>query len=203
MDAFDDVRLPTCIETGAQGGPGFKTTIIALSSGFEKRNQDWSEDRGTWDISYGLQQPEDLADLIAFFRARRGRARGFRFKDHADYKMTNQVIGLGDGTEAIYQIFKRYTSGGVDYDRPIVKPVAGTVSVFVAGVLQVPTTAYLLDLTTGIITFQSGHIPAMSASVSVTLEFDVPVRFDTDTLSINMQMMDMGSLPQINIVELK
>lgn len=200
--AFDEVRLPGCIERGAQGGPQFKTTIITLSSGFEKRNQDWAETRGEWDISYGLKTRDDLDALIAFFYARRGRARGFRFKDWADYVLEQQAIGIGDAMNDEFQLYKRYTSAGVDYDRILTKIVAGSLQVWVNGMLQDPAN-YTANLNTGLITFGAMHIPASMALVEAACEFDVPVRFDIDKLNVNMQQVDLGSLPQINLVELK
>lgn len=200
--AFDEVRLPGCIERGAQGGPGFKTTIITLSSGFEKRNQDWSETRGSWDIGYGIKTTDDLNDLIAFFYARRGRARGFRFKDWSDYILKKQAIGIGDGANDDYQLFKRYTSGGQDYDRILTKIVSGSELVYVNDVLQ-PGSAYTINYNTGLITFAGGNIPGMGLIVSASAEFDVPVRFDIDKLNITMQQFDQGAIPQVTLVELK
>lgn len=200
--AFDEVRLPGCIERGASGGPGFKTTIITLSSGFEKRNQDWSETRGSWDIGYGIKTTDDLDALIAFFYARRGRARGFRFKDWSDYILKKQAIGIGDAANDDYQLFKRYTSGGQDYDRVLTKIVSGTELVYVNDVLQ-PGSNYTINYNTGLITFGAMHIPGIGAIVSASAEFDVPVRFDIDKLGITMQQFDQGAIPQITLVELK
>jgi uncharacterized protein (TIGR02217 family) len=200
--AFDEVRLPGCIERGAQGGPGFKTTIITLSSGFEKRNQDWSETRGTWDIGYGIKTTDDLDNLISFFYARRGRARGFRFKDWSDYILKKQAIGIGNGSNTLFQLFKRYTSGSQDYDRILTKIVTGSEMVYVNDVLQ-PGSNYTINYNTGLITFGAMHIPVMSAIVSASAEFDVPVRFDMDKLNITMQQFDQGAIPNVTLVELK
>lgn len=206
--AFDEIRLPDDVERGAQGGPEFKTTILPLSSGFEKRNQDWSTQRGMWDVSYGIQSKDDLKDLIKFFYARRGRARGFRFKDWSDFEMVNQAIGIGDSTtgsdgNADFQIYKRYTSGSIDYDRVITKPVDLTVVVKVNSTTKIEDTHYSVDYATGIITFISPNRPTTGQTVNVACEFDVPVRFDTDKLEVNMQLFDAGSFPQINLIELK
>ncbi len=51
---FHEVRMPIDVERGAVGGPGFKTRVLPLESGFEQRNIDWSDTRGEWDLSYGL-----------------------------------------------------------------------------------------------------------------------------------------------------
>ena len=42
----DDIRLPDDVERGANGGPGFITSVIALKSGFDRRNKDWEETKG-------------------------------------------------------------------------------------------------------------------------------------------------------------
>lgn len=201
--AFDEVRLPECIEANAQGGPGFKTTVFELSSGIEKRNIDWSESRGEWDISYGVKSKEDFSEVVRFFYARRGMARGFRFKDWSDFELAKQAIGIGDGINAEFQIYKRYTSGGVDYDRELKKIVSGTELVYVNNVLKTITTHYTIDYNTGLITFTAGNEPANLSTVAVAAEFDVPVRFNTDKMSVTMKMVELGSIPQIGLVELK
>lgn len=200
--AFDEVRLPECIEANAVGGPQFKTTIIELSSGFEKRNIDWSETRGEWDISYGVKTKDNFNDVVKFFYARRGMARGFRFKDWSDFELEKQAIGIGDGANADFQIYKRYSSGGVDYDRELNKIVDGSEQVYVNNVLQIGAN-YDIDYNTGLITFTIGNIPPNLSTVAVACEFDVPVRFNTDKLNVTMKMVELGSIPQLSVVEVK
>jgi uncharacterized protein (TIGR02217 family) len=88
MSGFHEVRFPDNIAYGATGGPEFATTVVATGSGHEKRNVNWSEARGRWDVASGLKKQAQIDELIAFFRARRGKAYGFRFKDWTDYKAT-------------------------------------------------------------------------------------------------------------------
>jgi uncharacterized protein (TIGR02217 family) len=83
---------------GATGGPEFATTVVATGSGHEKRNVNWAEARGRWDVASGLKKQAQIDELIAFFRARTGRAYGFRFNDWTDHKATGQLIGSGDAS---------------------------------------------------------------------------------------------------------
>lgn len=133
---FDDVRLPVFIEQGAKGGPGFNTTIKDLASGREKRNQNWSRSRARWDIGYAIDDFEGMRPVLAFFYARRGRARAFRFRDWADYELPRQTIGVGDAVHRVFPIFKRYEDDGGTFDRPITRPVRGTIRVWVDGAEQ-------------------------------------------------------------------
>ena len=80
VSSFHEVRFPDNIAYGATGGPEFATTVVATGSGHEKRNVNWSEARGRWDVASGLKKQAQIDELIAFFRARRGKAHGFRFK---------------------------------------------------------------------------------------------------------------------------
>jgi uncharacterized protein (TIGR02217 family) len=85
MSSFHEVRFPDNIAYGATGGPEFATTVVATGAGHEKRNVNWAEARGRWDVASGLKKQAQIDELIAFFRARRGKAFGFRFKDWTDY----------------------------------------------------------------------------------------------------------------------
>jgi uncharacterized protein (TIGR02217 family) len=168
MSSFDEVQFPPSISFGATGGPGFSTKVIILSSGYEARNQNWSLARAEYDISTGIKTRADMDAVIAFFYARAGRARGFRFKDWKDYQATSEpVVSIGDGT---FQLVKRYTSGSITYVRTITKPVSGTVTISGGG---------SLDYTTGIITG--------GGAGNATFQFDVPVRFDIDKLEVEIQ----------------
>ncbi len=207
--AFHNVRLPDDVERGALGGPRFKTFIIPLSSGQEKRKIGWSVQRGQWDVGYGIQYKstnalvlDSLNAVIAFFYARQGRAHTFKFKDWADFEITGpQPIGIGDGANTIFQIYKRYVSGPTAYDRTITLPIASTFNVYVNSVLKTITTDYTIDEATGIITFVVA--PPNLQDVDVEGEFDIPVRFDTDALDISMETYEAGVVPSIPIVEVR
>ena len=58
-------------------------------------------------------------------------------------------------------------------------------------------------MTTGIVTFQAGHIPALGAGVTAGFLFDVPVRFDTDYLEIDLSAFAAGAIPKIPVLEIK
>jgi len=200
--AFHDTRLPVEVERGAIGGPGFKTTVISLSSGFEKRNIDWANSRGAWDIGYGIQKKSDFEQVIAFFYTRQGRAHSFRFKDWSDFEiLTAQSIGTGDGANTTFQVFKRYTNGVTTFDRTLTKLVSGTVRVFLDTVEKTITADFTVNLLTGIVTMNAA--PGAGVDVTVITEFDVPVRFDTDKLDVNSSTFDAGAIPQIPIVEVR
>lgn len=210
--SFHEVRFPTSISLGAQGGPERRTDIVVLGSGHEERNARWADARRSYNAGYGLKSLNDLHAVVAFFEERRGRLHGFRWKDHADFRssppesaptMLDQVLGIGDGSVTTFQLVKRYGGIHAPYDREIRKPVAGSLLVAVAGVAQVEGTSFDLDSTTGLVTFRPGYVPTGGATVSAGFEFDVPVRFDTDKLEINLQGFRHGAIPSIPVIEIR
>lgn len=202
--AFHEVQFPADISFGAVGGPQFKTTIVTLDSGHERRNIDWSAARGEWDVQHGLKDQADIDALIAFYRAREGMAHGFRFKDWSDYVLARQAIGATDGATATYQLFKRYTSL-VDHDRTIAKPVAGTLEVWVnnaaitegAGAGQ-----FQVDTTTGIVTLGASLAAQTGTTVEAACEFDVPVRFNLDKMNVTISFHDIYDWP-VPVIEIR
>lgn len=203
--AFVNERMPDSIERGAKGGPGFLTTVLELSSGFEHRNQEWERARQAWDIGYGMQNKEDYTTILDFFMVCAGRAHGFRFKDWTDYEIGTvddpQVLGASTGTSVRFQAIRVYSVGTYSFVRKITRLVEGTVSVYDNGVLKTEGSDYTVDYDTGGIVF--GTSPPMGHIISIVAEFDVPVRFDTDVLNIEVTWEEAAEVPQIVIKELK
>lgn len=199
---FHNARLPDDVERGAQGGPGFKTTVVTLKSGSEKRNQDWSQSRGSWDLSYGMQHKVDFMAVLRFFYARKGRAFGFRFKDWSDFEVERQTFATTDGADNTYQLTNTYEDDdGYSYVRTITKPVLGTVSVWRNNILLTSPTQYTLDYNTGIVTLASAGLAGHALEWEG--EFDVPVRFDRDNFDITLQHFDAGAIPSFQVLELR
>jgi uncharacterized protein (TIGR02217 family) len=190
MAFYESPRFPDAIALGAEGGPMFSTDIAELASGYESRNITWDSPRHVYDVTLLNRPQTELDTLKAFFLAIRGMGHGFRFKDWSDYSATSTVglLGTGVGTGvATYQMSKRYTSGAVNTDRQIKKPVSGTITVYKNAVAQtiVPSAPgsgqVSIDYTTGIVTF-GGTAPGGGDTITWAGEFDVPVRFDTDSM---------------------
>lgn len=199
---FDEVRFPVSISRGASGGPERRTEIVVMGSGAEERNSRWADSRRRYNAGFGVKSLNDVHEVVKFFEERRGRLHGFRWKDHADFKscapqnavsMLDQQIGVGNGVATSFQLVKRYGSGLRDYVREIAKPVS--VMVAVNGV------AAGFTLNGGVVTLAAA--PANGAVVSAGFEFDVPARFDTDMLKINLASFAAGDIPDIPVVEIR
>jgi uncharacterized protein (TIGR02217 family) len=201
---IDPVRLPMDIERGVKGGPQFNTSVLMTDGGNTDTNQNWTLPLYRGNVGYGIQTKENLDAVINFFWARRGRLRGFLFRDWSDFKLTAQQIGVGDGIETDFQIVRTYADTVLPFTRTITRPVESgsgfpTLHVSVNGV-QLGLSSWSLQ-PLGVVRITVA--PAMGEVITVDGVFDIPVQFATDMLEQEMWLEDVGAIPQIPIVEIR
>lgn len=212
MTGFHEILFPLDIALRSAGGPQRRTDIVTLGSGAEERNARWAHSRRRYDAGYGIKTFDALSQVLAFFEERRGRLYGFRWRDRLDHSSAapgaavtpiDQILGTGDGTKKAFQLCKTYGALYLPYQRPIAKPVPHSVRVAVAEIEMQEGAHFSVDVTTGVISFLPGHIPASGAAVSAGFLFDVPVRFDTDYLEMDLSAFEAGVIPKIPLVEIR
>jgi uncharacterized protein (TIGR02217 family) len=205
MQAFDDVPYPLALGRDAGVSAEFSTSIAVTASGHERRGSHWSDARLHFDVGPGIRSEAELGTLIAFFRARRGAARGFRLRDPFDFSSnamtgtptaSDQLLGTGDGLVARFRLRKAY-AGPEPQVRPITRPRAGSVLVSVDGV---PVTAWTLEAGGWIVLADA---PPPGAEVRAGFLFDVPVRFAADRLDVTGAVFAAGEAPSVPLVEVR
>jgi uncharacterized protein (TIGR02217 family) len=203
MEAFADVSFPIAIGREARVEPSFSTQIVTTLSGAEQRNADWADARLRFDAGPGVRGEAELAELIAFFRARRGAAQAFRFRDPFDSSSNgmsgepgaaDQLLGVGDGVRTDFALAKHYG----EQVRRITRPVSGTVRVSVDGAERVSGWA-LGPL--GLVSFAVA--PLEGEEVRAGFRFDVPVRFEEDRLEISRATFLAGEAARAPLVEVR
>jgi len=156
-------------------------------------------------VGPGIRSDAELGTLIAFFRARRGAARGFRLRDpfdHSSNGMTgvptpfDQLIGTGDGKAARFRLVKNY-AGPDPQQRLITRPVGASMLVSVAGIA---VDGWQLEAG-GWLVLQIA--PPAGAEVRAGFLFDVPVRFASDRLDIVGAAFAAGEAPSVPLVEVR
>jgi uncharacterized protein (TIGR02217 family) len=206
MLPFDDVPYPLALGRDAMVMPEFSTSVAVTASGFERRNSLWSNARLRFDVGPGIRSEAELGVLLAFFRARRGAARGFRLRDPTDFSsnamtdaptMADQLLGTGDGLKADFPLVKGYGAGDALQLRRITRPVAASILVSVDGVAS--SAWSLID--GGIIRFTAP--PAAGKTVRAGFLFDVPVRFADDKLEVAGAVFAAGEAPSVELIEVR
>ncbi|WP_341207023.1 DUF2460 domain-containing protein [uncultured Sphingomonas sp.] len=193
VEAFDDVMFPLALGREAEVTPTFSTGVTTSAGGRETRSAGWAEARTRYDVGPGVRSEADVAMLLAFFRARMGAARGFRLRDPFDWRATGETIGTGDGVTRRFVLLRRYGAA----TRRITRPVAGSVRVFVDGV----ATAGFTVSAGGVVTLDAA--PAQGAVVAASFDFDVPVRFAEDHLSVTRATYLAGAAPSVPLIEVR
>lgn len=199
---FMERRFPECVSFGSSGGPGWKTSVFEFDSGFTADTIEWERLRARYEVNFENSPPEDLEEVENFFYGMKGRAIGFRYKDWQDYTIANQNFGLGDGVQTNFQVFKRYQSGGITFDRVISKTVATTsdISIDDGPTLLEGSDYFMLDAL-GQVVFTTPPPPGSIVKINY-IEYDVPVRFDTDELEVSFDDFQQlnYSLPLVEVV---
>lgn len=209
---FDEVRFPETVSWGVVGGPNFSTTVLASALGYESRNRNWAQPRCEFDCAQNIHTQEELDVLLAFFYARMGPARGFRFKDWMDYKHDMRLTGaarqslypaVGTGSLLVFQLVKTYADSAGSQRRVITKPVQDTIKIYVNNVLRTETTHYTIDYATGVVTFTGGNAPPNGQAVQWEGEFDIPVRFEGDDMPVRIDDFRHTNWGGIKVVEIR
>lgn len=187
MSGFVEERLLDAVAYGSTFGHAYNTRIRGLGNGVERRNAKWSTPLHRGAVLYKNLNEEDHALVLSTHHACMGALVGFRFKDWSDFTAKAEVIGTGTGVEQSLQLKKTYAFGTVDTERPITKPVQGTVVVFSDGEAIPGAT---VDYTTGVVTFTATD----GEEITWTGEFDVPVRFESDEIDFAVNTRSAGGL---------
>lgn len=202
VQAFDDVAYPLALGRDAAVAPEFSTSVAVTASGHERRHALWSDARLRFDVGPGIRSEEELGTLIGFFRARFGPARGFRLRDpfdHSSNGMTgtptagDQLLGVGDGIVARFQLCKRYG----EQVRAITRPEEASIVVSVGGVAA----SGWSHAGQGAIVFESA--PPAGTEVRAGFLFDVPVRFAEDRLDVSGLSFAAGEAPSVPLIEIR
>jgi uncharacterized protein (TIGR02217 family) len=197
LEEFVEVRFPEDISYGAIGGPVFSTDIVETNNAKEYRNANWQEGRLEFNVSYGVRTENQFQRLLSFFRARRGRAVGFRFKDWSDFKVVKQLIAIGDGKTKVYQLIKVYNSGGAFEIRKIFKPVENSLRLYEGNSLV----NFTVNYSNGLIVLNKPL--NVQQKLFADFEFDVPVRFDSDIFKYSNPESGVYSCSDLKVKEIK
>jgi uncharacterized protein (TIGR02217 family) len=196
FDNFHEIRLPDAIADGAKGEPGFPAIISSTPEGAETVTRTSAQPRISWTITIPARDLVKTEEFLNFWYVNEGWTYGFRFRDYNDYKQTTAVQMVRINATQ-FQLVKRYIYGPYSFIRPIYKPVSGTIQVWNGAT---PMTGWLDDTTNGTITFTGGD-PGFVPLAS--FQFDLPMRFDTEFLPMELTHAFRRDITNIALIEKK
>lgn len=201
---FDEWKLGS-----SGGGPGFSTSVVRTKSGYDKRQINWNVPLQKFRVDSGVKTETFIYDLYNLFMVMRAQGHGFRVKNWFDFNSskptlpiarTDQVLATATAGQTQVQIIKTYSVGigGLDLVKNITKLVVGTVIVDLDGADD--TANWTVNHNTGLMTHAAltgGEI------VSAGFEFDVPVRFAIDDWDAVLESIEINTVPEIPLIELR
>ncbi len=195
MSDFHNVRFPLHLAFGTRGGPIRRVDILQLSNGAETRNAKTRHSRRQYNAVAGLKSRQQAIEILNFYESRKGPLHGFRFRDPLDNKAEN-YIGRGTGGQTEFDLIKPYGDAPYHYIRRITKPVIDTVTAFIDDV----ETSVSVDYQRGLIQFETP--PYLGAVITASFEFDVPVRFASESLDIVLDDFGATQIQDIPLIEI-
>jgi uncharacterized protein (TIGR02217 family) len=181
--------------------PEFSTLIQTGSTGIEKRAQLWHYPRWSFELKYEFIENNpfvtglikgDLASIMSFFLKRKGRFESFYYADPDDTKLVDQLIGIGDGTNKVFQAIR--TING--FTEPVFK-FNGTPIMTVGGE---PYPWFTVD-NKGLITLSEA--PALGKEVVLSGYFYFRVRFKQDMQEYSKFYSNLWLLKKCEFISLK
>lgn len=192
---FKEARFPIEVSAWMVGGPDFNNEVVQVDSGATQRLIIWQYPLHKWDCGAGLREIPNAEATKRFQMRMRGSGYSFRVLDPLDFKCSyDRGVCVPTGAANEFQLVKDYSDDGDVYQRVIVKPIPGTVSIkknngLVAAAIDFKTGKFLLSGVVGgdILTWQG--------------LFDVAVRFEGDWLQLGVDSGGLLNWQNAHLVE--
>ncbi|TMQ24160.1 MAG: hypothetical protein E6J90_08880 [Deltaproteobacteria bacterium] len=186
-------RLPVGIEKGAKFSARGKVSRHVARNGLLQVVGEWDVVLGQYDISYAERNRADFEAAVDIFYC--WRARPFRFKNWAYFQYTQANLGTGNGTITDFPLRTQRSAGGITYNHPVYAPVAGTITVYVDGVLVAGTNWDLVVGSADTVPLIHFHAaPAAGKVVTASFQKDDPVVWATDIAGLELTSATIGKL---------
>lgn len=154
---INSILLPDRLTSGARGGPTFAKTVLTSTTGHAYINERYTRPLWKYTVEFSEVLDADVMLVRDLWMATRGGAEGFLFKDPRDFTAAAQPVV--DGV-----LYRRYTIGGILFDRKITRPIAGYTSdgATWTGQFLIPVRIDSDDLDINVVKEDMAGIPSLS-----------------------------------------
>ena len=181
------------IKWGTEKAPQFKTRIKSAVSGFEVRHSDRVYPTYGLKMSFEFLRASaayaELQAIVGLFLRHKGAGESFLLLDADDKTATNQVFGIGTGSQTVYQLMSAW--GG------LVQPVCNIQSLTAMAVNGIAQPNHFLS-PSGVVTFSSP--PPAGSILTWSGTYYYRCRFADDTLSPRQLWSDVWELGKCELV---
>ena len=176
--------------------PVFKTLTQESASGMETRAALQLYPRWQWTLSFNFLRDDannEFRTLLAFFLARKGSFESFLYVDPDDNTVAAQPVGLGDGSNKVFQLVR--SLGG--FTEPVLTPIL--ITIYVGGVALGPSDWSSL----GGGQVQLNSAPGHGVAVTADIAYWWPVRFLADQYDFSKFMNRLWEQKKLDFISVK
>lgn len=182
-------------------------------SGTEVSKSLWSYPMYQWQVIYNVLRTgtlegtayTEMQQLLGFYNGRNGGTDSFLYTDGDDNKVTNQTIGLGDGTTTVFKLQRAFGSAASE---PIYAPTLSlTFNVYLNDVLQSAANYTVTPWGTtnsngpGCVIFNTA--PGAGVRITASFSFYWPCRFVEDQCVFEKMMQGYYRVQKIAFQSIK
>lgn len=190
--SYHDILFPPCLEVFLAGKSIFSTSKVISLSGREIRSLDHDYNREQYLLKDCFLSQAEFLIFNNFFKARRGSRFAFLLKDFVDSSVQKQILGIGDGMQKEFQLYKSYDDEKYPYVRKINKIQRDSLKLYIEkGEIQ----NWELNQDTGMITLENSL--KLGSILCASFEFYVIVRFADD--SFDYESRSDGTIEILNV----
>lgn len=195
MIEHHDIILPESLSPFLSCSYGYDSTIVSSASGrdFVRNNCDFP--KRFFKISNARVNSKQMDEIVAFFTSRKGALYSFRLKDHSDFSVSEQFIGISNGEAQRFKLFKSYNDMIMPSIRYISLPIIETIKLR----SEYGKIRYEYDAWKGEIILLDILEPGQN--IYISFEFDIKARFITDKIEYSLCADGSIALKEINIKE--
>ena len=179
---------------GTDWAPKFITKIQTATSGKEYRASMASSPTYSFKLKYEFLRSasrQELQTMFAFFLARRGSFDSFLYSYPDDCSVTDQVIGVANGSQLTFQLVRGFSA---DFSEPV-QNVNQISNIKVNGVVMNQGSDYSVS-TTGLVTF---IVAPKAGAVTWTGTYYYRARFTQDSLPFTTMLLFVYELKSLEM----
>lgn len=192
---MSDILFPTLpgVTWRATWTPTFRTKVQSAVSGKEYRASLMANPLYNLTLSYEFLRHgsrQELRQLVGFYLARRGAFDNFLYRMEDDCTVTDQLVGIADGTTRSFQLVRSF---GSDFSEPV-QNIEAVTGVKVNGL--VPLGGYTVS-PTGMLTF---NFPPGTGPITWTGSYFYRARFADDEQDFDRFMKNLWEAKTVNLI---
>ena len=193
---YKDIYFPNELSFCFSKSIEFLTSICISKNKKENRFENWDNPRFKYNLVYNNLNKNLFNKLQSFFLICKGCKFAFNFKDIDDNRIEHQQIGVGDGLQNHFTIYKNYSYNNTAFKRKIQK--VNNEKVFINEQIVDKNNYNIINDT---IYFNENSIPNNDDIISIEADFYIILRFSNDFIKVEKTLLNSYILSPISLLE--